>query len=139
MDITGMWKIKEALRFNDNYEREWVSVDSILADENTDSSDRMMLSSKVLFDNDGFIRMMMPIPEDMPQEEMDEAIAEGELELYGDDMMVFEKYPYKTENGRIMFNTGVRGEIFGETVDPWTEINETDGILEFFAYHLAKE
>ncbi len=139
MDITGIWKIKEALRFNDNYEREWVSVESILADENTDPSDKRMLGSKVLFDVDGFIKMMMPVPEDIPQEEIDEALASGELELYGDNMMVYEKYPYKTEDGKLMFRTNVRGEILGEEIDPWAEIKEADGILEFFAYHLEKE
>lgn len=139
MELSGVWKIKEVLRFNDNYEREWVSAESVLADENVDASDKKMLLTKAVFDDDGFIKLMMPLPEDFPEEEMKEALESGELELFGDGMMIFEEYPYKTVDGRFMFDTGMKGTLLDEIINSWVEIKEIDGMLEFFTYHLVKE
>ncbi len=138
MDLSGKFRIKEMLTFNDNFEQVWKSAEEMLADENTDSSDKKLLGLIAVFDDDGFIKLMMPIPEDMPKEEIDEAIESGEAELYGDDMIVFEKHPYKVEDGKVMFDTGTRGEILGEAINPWTEIVEENGMIRFFTYHLVK-
>ncbi len=138
MELSGKWIIKEVLKFNDNYEREWVSAEAMLADEEVDPSDKKLLSSSAVFDDDGFIKLMMPLPEEIPQEELKELLDSGEIEMYGDDMIVYEKHPYKLVDGKLMFDTGTKGEVLGEAIDPWAQIKEADGMLEFMSYHLAK-
>ncbi len=138
MELSGKWIIKEVLKFNDNYEREWVSAEAMLADEAVDPSDKKLLSSSAVFDDDGFIKLMMPLPEEIPQEELKELLDSGEIEMYGDDMIVYEKHPYKLVDGKLMFDTGTKGEVLGEAIDPWAQIKEADGMLEFMSYHLAK-
>ena len=138
MVYSGLWKLKEVLSFNENFERVWKSVDELLADENTDPSDKKLYSMVIEFADDGFVKMMMPIPDGVSQEEIDEALSSGELELYGDNMMVFEKHPWKEENGKVKYDTGVKGEVFGESVDPWDEIREEDGMIRMLTYHLVR-
>ena len=123
----------------ENFEREWADAEKLLADEETDASDRNLLQSKVVFGEDGIIRMVMPIPEGVSQKEIDESIASGELKLFGDNMMQYEEHSWKTEDGKVYFNTGIKGEILGEEINPWDEIKEEDGYLRFFTYHLVKE
>ena len=40
MSLVGRWKIVEAIRFNENFEQEWVPVETILADEDMSSLER---------------------------------------------------------------------------------------------------
>lgn len=138
MKPTGFWKIKEVLKFNDQFERVWTDVPQLLDDPETDDSDKRLLSSFFDFRDDGIIAAVMPLPEGISQEEIDQAVAEGELELYGDGLMCYEKYPWKFEDGKISINTGAQGEILGEAISPWMEIPEDNGILTLFSYHLIK-
>lgn len=138
MLYSGKWKLKEVLTFNEDFERVWKSVDELLADESIDDSDKRLYSMMLEFSDDGFIRMMMAIPEDVPQDEIDAAVQSGELEIFENNMMVFEKHQWKEADGKIMYDTGVKGEVFGEPVDPWEEIKEEDGMIKMLTYHLVK-
>ena len=138
MVYSGLWKLKEVLVFNEDFERVWKSVDELLADENTDSSDKKLYSMLIEFSDDGFVKMMMPIPEGVSQEEIDEALSSGELELYGDNLMVFEKHPWKETDGKIKYDTGTKGTVFGEPIDPWDEVKEEDGMVRILTYHLVR-
>ncbi len=51
----------------------------------------------------------------------------------------YEKYAYKTENGKVYFNTGIKAEALGETISPWDEVKEEDGMLRLFTYRLVRE
>ena len=74
------------------------------------------------FRQDGTVCDLLRIPQDMPQEEIDNAIAAG-YELAG-DFLVAGKHAWKEENGKIFYNTNINGEILGEELSPWAEIAE---------------
>lgn len=139
MNVIGTWIIKEVLKFTEDFQRVWTDVETVLANPETDESDKRMLRSKVVFGEDGFIHMVMPIPEGISQQEVDEAVASGELKRFGNNLIEYEQYEWKEENGQTMFNTGIKGEVLGEKISPWDKIEEQDGFLRFFTYHLVKE
>lgn len=140
MDVLGTWKIKSAQTFDAAtmklVER---NAEDILADESIDSSDKKMLVSKFIFKDDGFVYTAFPITDDMPKEEIDEYIASGEAWLV-DGMLGIERKEWKEEDGKIKFNSGTKGEVMGEAIDPWMEITENeDGSIKLFTYVLVKE
>ena len=99
MEIVGIWVIKEAITFDENANRVWRSKEDVLADDSLDEDFKEAFLTKFAFEDDGFMRTIMPIPAEITQEEMDQALAEGEIELYGDGFMSVEKHPWKIEDG----------------------------------------
>ena len=139
MKYSGLWKIKAAQQWDEKtmglVEK---NVEDILADPNLDDGDKKMLYAQFLFTEDGWVKTLMDIPEDMPKEELDELLASGEFELL-DNKLVLEKKEWKEEDGKIKFDTGTKGEVFGEAVDPWTEIPQADdGSIKYVTYTLVK-
>ncbi len=46
----------------------------------------------------------------------------------------------RISDGKVKFNTGTKGEVLGEAIDPWAEITENvDGSIKFFTYTLVKD
>ena len=138
MDIIGRWSIQEVLRFNDNFERIWVDRETILSDDTLNDSEKQVLHMEMIFTEDGKIKTVMPLPESIPQEEIDEAIASGEISLYDEKTMLLEEHPWKRENGKIMYDTGAKIELFGEPVSSWEELKEEDGLLRMMTFRLKK-
>lgn len=140
MNIVGLWKIRTAAQF-DAATMKLVdkNVEDILADESIDSSDKKMLYAKFLFTEDGWVKTLFPIPDDMPKEELDEMLASGEFELF-ENSLVIEKKAWKEEGGVVKFDSGTKGEVMGEAIDPWMEIKENeDGSIKFMTYSLVKD
>lgn len=138
MDIIGKWSIQEVLRFNDNFERIWVDRETILSDDTLNDSEKQVLHMEMIFTEDGKIKTVMLLPESIPQEEIDEAIASGEISLYDEKTMLLEEHPWKRENGKIMYDTGAKIELFGEPVSSWEELKEEDGLLRMMTFRLKK-
>ena len=140
MNVVGLWKIKKAVQF-DAAAMKMVEkdVDAIIADSSIPDDEKKMLYAKFLFTEDGWIKTLFPIPEDMPKEELDEMLESGEMELYGDSFLVIEKKGWKEEDGKLKFDTGTKGEVMGEAVDPWAEIKETEYGIMLMVYGLEKE
>ena len=138
MDIIGKWSIQEVLRFNDNFERIWVDRETILSDDTLNDSEKQVLHMEMIFTEDGKIKTVMPLPESIPQEEIDEAIASGEISLYDEKTMLLEEHPWKRENGKIMYDTGAKIELFGGPVSSWEELKEEDGLLRMMTFRLKK-
>ena len=82
--------------------------------------------------------MLAPIPETVPQEEIDRAAAAGEVELCGSRTMVVERHPWKEENGKYYYDSGIQGEVMGEEFSPWMEIKETEDGIEWMICRLVK-
>ncbi len=140
MNVVGLWKIKKAVQF-DAATMKMVEkdVDAIIADSSIPDDEKKMLYAKFLFTEDGWIKTLFPIPEDIPKEELDEMLESGEMELYGDSFLVIEKKGWKEEDGKLKFDTGTKGEVMGEAVDPWAEIKETEYGIMLMVYGLEKE
>lgn len=138
MNLIGRWKIVEAIRFNEKFEPEWAPIEEILADEDLEPEDKRVYTSFMDFTEDGRVLNLTPIPEDLSQEEIDEAVNDGEYELYNGYIKLTE-YSWKTENGKYYLNTNIEGEILDEEVSPWTELNIIDGILEIVTVRVVKD
>ena len=136
INVVGRWKIKEVLFMDPDLNQTWRSVEDLLADESVDDKDLYM--SKVMFTEGGEILMMLEKPDDMSQEEVDELIASGEMEAY-EDYIVYEKFPWKVEDDKVMFDSGTKGEVLDMEVSPWVEIKGTDDEVFFMTYKLVRD
>lgn len=128
MDVVGMWKIESMMTFDNEMNAVWRTARELLADESVDESIKLMLSGGVLFADDGMMSLLMPVPEGEQPDESE--LCEG--------MIIAEQYPWKEEDGRLLFDAGVQGDINGEEVSPWTEIMPTENGLEWFTYRLIR-
>ena len=136
IDVVGRWRIKEALVMDSDLNKTWRSVEDIMADDSID--DKNIYLSKAEFLENGRLLMMLEKPDDISQEEIDEMVSSGEMELYG-DYLVYEMFPWKVEDGKIMFDTGTKGEFLGEEVSPWAEITGNDEEILLFTYKLVRD
>lgn len=138
MNLTGKWQIAEILQFDDEKGMVWTKVSDLLAREDTDDDTLMLAKTIALFEKDGNLFLMSPIPEDVSQEEINEAVAAGEIQLK-DGKMITGQNHWKVENGKLMADTGAEGEVLGEQVGPWEEIKELDGnIIEMTMFRFQK-
>lgn len=138
-NLVGKWKITHMLYFNDKSDHmEWMTVEDILAGDDVDRDMIMVLSSIVEFDEDGIWRMLAPLPEGVSQEEVDAAVAAGEIRLK-DGLMFFDEKKWKVEDGVNYTNTMPEGELLGEKMGPWEKVTEfEDGTIGFSFYRLAR-
>ena len=137
MDIKGLWKVDKLIGFDDDFNQIWKDAQAILADPSADDDEKNMAKSVVEIGDDGIIKMMMPLPEGISQEEIDEAVAAGEIEVSG-DMMIAEKHAWKEEDGKFFFDSGIEGEALGEEVSPWEEIKVSDDGIKLFTFKLKR-
>ena len=137
MKLEGIWKVKEMLAFGDEGAF-WRPVQDCMEDEGLNDETRAMLFWEFSFDADGILRVLAPIPETVPQEEIDRAAAAGEVELCGSRTMVVERHLWKEENGKYYYDSGIQGEVMGEEFSPWMEIKETEDGIEWMICRLVK-
>jgi hypothetical protein len=139
INLTGKWNIVESIQFNDEKGcMEWAKAEDILAKEDVDREIAMLIKSIVLFEEDGNLVFLTPLPEGVSQAEVDAAVAAGKIKLR-DGMMLTQQNHWKVENGKNMADTGAEGEVLGEKVGPWEEIKEVDeNTIELMFYRLRK-
>ena len=139
MDIIGIWNVAQAMTFDEDLNNVWRTKDDVMADESADDDLKELFDAKIAFCEDGFVRSLYAIPEDMSQEEIDEMVGSGEAELYGDGYMSMERRPWKVEDGKILVDTGMKAEVLGEEVSSWTEVKVLDGLVEYMMFRLARD
>ena len=139
INLTGKWNIVESIQFNDEKGcMEWAKAEDILAKEDVDREIAMLIKSIVLFEEDGNLVFLTPLPEGVSQAEVDAAVAAGKIKLR-DGMMLTQQNHWKVENGKNMADTGAEGEVLGEKVGLWEEIKEVDeNTIELMFYRLRK-
>ena len=137
MNLVGIWKVKEMLSFDKNGGK-WLSVQECMDNEKMGDEIKSFLSARFVFEPDGLFKTVMAIPEGVPQEEIDRAAAAGEVRLFDGRSMIVEEHPWKEENGKYYYDSGIQGEVLGEPVSPWMEIQETEDGIEWMAYRLVK-
>lgn len=138
-NLLGKWAVAESLQFNDEKcQMEWTPADVILAKDDLDKDMIMLMKTVVDFHDDGTIDFLCPLPEGVSQEEINAALAAGQLKLK-DGMMLLEQNHWKEEDGKIFTDTGAEGEVLGEKVGPWEELKEIEGdMIEMPMYRLKK-
>ncbi|MGN0379659.1 MAG: hypothetical protein ACI4EU_08725 [Butyrivibrio sp.] len=128
MNLVGKWKIKEVLSFSPDKGMVWKTLDELLADGEDEDSVSKYRNTVTQFNEDGTVEDMMPVPADYTKEQIDE-LAAGGMKVR-DNMAVIDTGEWKTEDGKNLYNTGQEGEILGEEVSPWIEIQEIDDMIE---------
>lgn len=138
-NLVGKWRIAEMPDFNSEKGCfEWAKTEELLSREDADKDMFLMGRMQVVFAEDGTITMLTPIPDGVSQEEVDAAVKSGDITLR-DGMMFMGENHWKVEDGKIMADTGLEGEVMGEMVGPWEELKEIgDGMLQMAMYHIAR-
>ena len=138
-NLFGKWVVAETMQFNEEKcALEWAKVEDILSKGDLDRETAMLLNTEVFFQEGGTIDFLCPLPDGVSQDEIDAALAAGQLKLK-DGMMMMDAKHWKEEDGKILTDTGARGEVLGEQVGPWVELKEVDGDkVEMMMYRLKK-
>ena len=77
------------------------------------------------------LKIWMKIPANVSKEEIDEAIASGELGEVKDGFFSREGKEWKAVDGKYYYNTGEEREVFGEKQSSWDELKVGGGMIEF--------
>ena len=137
MNLVGIWKVKEVFSLNED-EGKWLSFQECMDNEEMDDETKSFLSARFVFEPDGLFKVVMAIPEGVPQEEVDRAAAAGEVRLFDSRSMIVEEHPWKEEDEKYYYDSGIQGEVLGEPVSSWMEIQETEDGIEWMIYRLVK-
>ena len=139
-DLIGKWKVAKARSFVggkfDMFTLEEVAaeLESKKAAGELDCEPEEMMSgfsSITEFTADGKVRSWMKAPE-VSQEEIDAALASGDLIAFEDGYMCLEEKEWKEENGEFFYNSGEYREMFGEVKSPWDKLEpDENGLLPF--------
>ena len=96
-----------------------------------------MVGTQIKVCEDGKLYMLMPLPEGVPQEEVDKAVAAGIITLL-DGMMTDEPKAWEDRGGELWYDTGIEGEVFGEKADSWARAIDEDGYFTFATTRFVK-
>ena len=91
-----------------------------------------MVGGQIKVCEDGKLYMLMPLPEGVPQAEVDAAAAAGHIKLY-DGMMTDEPKAWEERNGELWLEVGM-----GMSEDGWVKLSDDDGFLSVMTIRYAK-
>lgn len=98
-----------------------------------------MFDAVMEFTDDYKALSYMPIPKHVTQEQIDEAVASGEVKIVDGMMCCEEPKEWKAVNGHYYYNTKEHREIFGEIKSPWDIIDpDADGRIDLKMFVLEK-
>lgn len=151
MKYTGRWIFHSVGVMGENGELTYMSADEYInspmmyIDETDEDAvteeikDRKQLTgSCVEVCEDGNLYMLMPIPEEATQEMIDEAVEAGEL-ILRNGMICGQSMAWEERDGKLWFDTGMEGEVFGEKADTWACATDDDGFFTFMTTRYTKE
>lgn len=98
---------------------------------------KKMIGTEIRVLADGTLYMLMPLPEGVSKEDVDAAVAAGEITLY-DGMMCERPMKWEERDGALWFDTGIEGEVFGEKADTWAKATDNDGFFNFMTIRFVK-
>lgn len=98
---------------------------------------KKMVGMQVKICDDGKLYLLSPLPEGIPQEEVDRAVAAGIITLL-DGMMAGRPMAWEERDGELWYDTGMEGEVFGEKADSWVKAMTEDGYFAFASTRFAK-
>ena len=104
MNIIGKWKVKELLFPTPNGMASYTPENLPVGDHADEII--MLLMSITQFTEDGLMKTLMRVPEDKIE----------------DGFAAIEQTTWKEKDGKFYYDTKVKGEVLGETVDPFAEI-----------------
>lgn len=136
-NLIGKWRVNEIMMGDPDEGPKWKTVAELANDPNADEDFMMSTRTIIEISDDGTIYMMMPIPEDA-KEEVDAALEAGECSLR-DGLLVIETMAWKEEDGKIFFDSGAEGELFGEKISPWVELKVDGDTVEMMSFRIVRQ
>ena len=150
MDHIGTWVFHSIATMNDNDEMVYLSAEEYLnspmpyvdeTDEEAVADElgerKKMVGMQVKICEDGKLYLLSPLPEGVSQEEVDQAVAAGEITLM-DGMMTDRPLAWEERGGELWYDTGIEGEVFGEKADSWVKAIDEDGYFTFATTRFVK-
>lgn len=98
---------------------------------------KQTVASCVEICEDGKWYVMIPIPEGVSEEEVNAAVASGEINLR-DGMLYDAPMLWEERDGKLWVNTGVEGEVLGEKADPWACATDDEGYFYMMTVRYKK-
>lgn len=152
MNYVGKWLFHSMGTMNENDELVYLSKEEYLNSpigEWIDESDEEAVADEmrerkqiaggvVEICDDGKLYMLMPIPEGIPESDIEEAVKNGEINLRN-GMFSDTAYDWEERDGELWFDTRIEGEVFGEKADGWAKAIDEDGFFKFMMMRYAKE
>ena len=145
MSYVGKWAFHSIGVTNENGEMDYLSAEEYLlspmpyvdeTDEEAVAEEqgerRQMIGGQIAVCGDGKLYMLLPIPEGVSQEDVDEAVAAGEIQLY-DGMLTDGPRAWEERDGALWLEVG---EDMSE--DGWAKISDEDGYLCMMTVRYAK-
>ncbi len=88
--------------------------------------------------DNGEMYLLVPVPDGVTQEELDEAVASGEIDLRN-GMLCQGPLAWQERDGKLWYDSGIEGEVFGEKADTWACGIDENGFLNFMNIRYSKE
>lgn len=145
MSYIGKWKFHSIGTFNEKDEFVYLNAEEYLAapmpyiDESDEEAvadeikeKNRMIGGRISVCEDGKLYMLMPLPEGVPQNEVDSAVAAGVIKLY-DGMMTDEPKAWEERDGELWLEVGM-----GMSDDGWVKLSDGDGYLLFMSTRYEK-
>lgn len=132
MDLIGKWKLHSMLTYDGGESGPaYAPIEDIIAKHPDMDDYRRMAEGGIDINEDGHIYYLMKVPEGFSEEELKAAIEEEGLSLSDNGMLIVDSQEWKTEGDKVMYDTGIHGEVLGEEVSSWAELKiGDDGLLE---------
>lgn len=149
MSFTGKWKFHSIGTLGDDgivymNEDEYLnSPMSYIDDTDPDAIDnelrerRTMIGTEIRVCDNGEFYMLMPLPADVPKEEIDAAVEAGEIKSY-DGMMYDSPMKWEERDGELWAAVSIDG-MSEEGGDGMSCLSDKDGYLNFINIRFAKE
>ena len=138
MSYVGKWVFHSVGMMNENDEMVYMSAEEYLnapmpyVDETDEEAvaDEMKerkqtVAGQLAVCEDGKLYMLMPLPEGVSKEEVDQAVKAGVIKLY-DGMMTDDPKAWEERDGALWLEVGE-----GMSEDGWAKISDDDGYLTF--------
>lgn len=145
MSYVGKWVFHSIGTVNDSDEVEFLSAEEYMkapmpyvdeSDEEAVADElkerRQMVGGQIAVCEDGKLYMLMPLPAGVSQEEVDQAVKAGIIQLY-DGMITDEPKAWEERDGALWLEVGE-----GMSEDGWVQISEEDGYLRFMTIRYVK-
>ena len=151
MDFIGKWKFQSIGTYTDNGEFVYLTAEGYLDSpmlyiDETDKDAvaeemkerKKIIGMQIKICDDGKLYMLMPLPEGVSQNEVDEAVAAGYFTLV-DGMIADSPMQWELRDGELWYDTGIKGEVFDEKAETWVKALDESGYFIFMNYRFIKE
>ncbi|MBE6768574.1 MAG: hypothetical protein E7549_06645 [Ruminococcaceae bacterium] len=145
MNYVGKWVFHSIGAINENDEMVYMDAEEYLnspmpyvdeTDEEAVADElkerQQMIGGQIAVCEDGKLYMLMPLPEGVSKEEVDQAVKAGIIKLY-DGMMTDEPKAWEERNGELWLEVGE-----GMSEDGWAKLSDDDGHLLFMTTRYVK-